>query len=444
VTAPDLPTLERDIECDVAIIGGGLTGLWTAWAIKEQDPSLSVTVFEAHTVGAGASGRNGGWMSAKTVGMRPVLAKGPAGREGVLAAETILERSLDEIVEILGADRIDAVRGGWLQLARSPSEWARLQSYVEKSRNWGVTEDHLRVLSTDEALERVRMSKVLGAIYSPDNYRIDPFKLVLAVADLARSVGAEIYIHSEVTGINSDKLTVGSHRVKANRRIVVATEGYSGWERGRKRRLLPMNSSALVTEPLTEEQWEAVGWEGQDGLSGSAHTYFYASRTADGRIAIGGRGKPYRFASAIDHEGRVDSQTVSALQRVLGEIFPQVELSPAHAWSGVLGASRDWSPFIDHEAHTRITRVGGYTGQGVTASYVAARAVADILGGKKTEFSSLPWVRPVPRNWEPEPLRWIGANGLYRVYALADWMEQKSGKPKTAWPALVADRIAGR
>ncbi|TDD90540.1 FAD-binding oxidoreductase [Saccharopolyspora karakumensis] len=439
------PRLDEDLNVDVAIIGGGLTGLWTAWVLKQRDPSLEVAVFEGEEIGYGASGRNGGWLSAKPVGMRRVLARGTSGRAGVLAIDRVLASSIHEIVEILGASEIDAHHGGWLEIARSRSELARIKHHLMDAQSWGVEPERVRLLGAEEVRNRVKVSGALGGLYSPDNYRVDPYKLVLAVANLAASSGAAIYTSSRVHNVTDGRrLRVGDFTVRARQHIVVATEGYSGRETGRSRSLLPMNSAMMVTEPLTDEQWRMVGWESAEGIRGVAHTFFYGQRTPDGRIAIGGRGHPYRFASKLDHDGRVDEKTVTALSNLLRDLFPQVSARPVHAWCGVIGVTRDWSPFVDTDPSNGITRVGGYAGQGLTASYVGARIVADLLCGKSTELTELPWVRPMPRRWEPEPLRWVGAHGLYKAYSIADRMEARRDTERTAWPARLADRIAGR
>jgi len=442
--APPTASMTADRTCDVAIVGGGLTGLWTAWALAQRDPSLSIAVFEAMDLGFGASGRNGGWLSAKPVGMRQVLQHQGGGRDAVITVERLLEQAMGDVVDILGADAIDAAHGGWLQVARSGSEQHRLESYLDKSRNWGIGDDSLTLLTAEQTRERVAVAGATGALYSPHNYRVDPAKMLFALARLVTGAGVEVYTRSPVSRIRPGALTVGTHHVTARRRIVIATEGYSSRQRDQRRRMLPLNSAMLVTEPLTAAQWAQVGWQQAEGLSGAAHTYFYGQRTADGRIAIGGRGKPYRFRSGFDHLGRVDQHTVSALRSVLTTLFPDTELQPAHAWCGVLGVPRDWTPFIDEDTSAGIIRAGGYAGQGLTASHLAGRIIADLISEPGSELTTLPWVRPAPRNWEPEPLRWIGANSLYRTYAVADWMEHRFGNQRTSRLAVLADTIAGR
>jgi glycine/D-amino acid oxidase-like deaminating enzyme len=442
-TPPSTHALTEDVAYDVAIVGGGLSGLWTAWSISRQDPSLSIAIFEAERLGFGASGRNGGWLSSKPVGVRRALQRGPGGRQAVIDMQTRLDRSTTEVVDILGANHIDSRHSGWTQIARSTSELRRLEKYVAEARRWDIDEASMRLLSRDEAYERFHATRIRGAIHSPHAYTLDPVKMVFRLADLVTDAGVTIYTQARVSEIAPGSLKVGPHRVTAGR-IAVATEGYTASQTGQHRRVLPLNSSMLVTEPLTDAQWDIVGWGHHDGLAGAAHTYFYGQRTGDGRIAIGGRGRPYRFGSATDTNGEIDLGTVDALMRVLDDLFPGLNTEPAHAWCGVLGVTRDWSPFVDYDASARMVRLGGYAGSGVTATYVAGLAAADLLLGRKTFLSTSAWVRPVPRVWEPEPLRWIGANGFYVAYSIADRLEALSGSGKTSIIARVADKIAAR
>ena len=438
---PPTVALDGDLDVDVAVVGAGLTGLWTSWALRQLDPSMSIAVFDAHQIGYGASGRNCGWLSAKPVGMRNVLAR-TAGRAAVVDVEQALRRSMHDVVDLLGADAIDARHGGALQVARSASQQRRLDDYLAYSRSWGVGEDQLRALSGRQAYERVRVAGLTGALHTPDNYCVDPVKMLFALADHVVGGGIEVYTESPVETVTAGVLRVRGHTVRARRRIVVATEGYTATQPGFRRNLLPLNSSMLVTEPLTDDQWKQVGWQYADGLSGSAHTYFYGQRTADGRIALGGRGKPYRFGSGFDDNGRVDQRTIAQLMATLAELFPDTPVTPAHAWCGVLGVLRDWSPFVDADTQPGVIRVGGYAGQGLTAAHLAGRTVADLVTGRRP--TAAPWVRRMPRKWEPEPLRWIGANALYRAYTVADLLEERSARPTTSRLALVANAVAGR
>jgi glycine/D-amino acid oxidase-like deaminating enzyme len=239
--------------------------------------------------------------------------------------------------------------------------------------------------------------------------------------------------------------------------VVRATEGFTATVAGAHRRLLPMNSSMVVTEPLPPSLWEALGWEGMETLRDGAHAYAYAQRTADGRIAIGGRGVPYRFGSRVDARGITPASTVEQLSGALRRLFPAVGeagVGIAHAWSGVLGVARDWCPAVVVERSSGggtggedggLAWAGGYVGDGVTTSYLAGLTLADLILGRETSRTVLPWVGHTSRAWEPEPFRWLGVRGIYGLYRAADRAEaRRPADSRTSRWALLADRISGR
>jgi glycine/D-amino acid oxidase-like deaminating enzyme len=211
-----------------------------------------------------------------------------------------------------------------------------------------------------------------------------------------------------------------------------------------RRALLPMNSAMIVTEPLSDQAWAEIGWDGYETLGDEAHAYMYAQRTADGRIAIGGRGVPYRYASGLDDRGAVPGPTVSQLTDILHRMFPATAASEiAHAWCGVLGVPRDWCAAVHLDKATGLGWAGGYTGHGVAASNLAGRTLADLVRGEPSELVTLPWVGHRSPRWEPEPLRWTGVHSLYSVYRAADRMESRKATPRTSALARVGDLISG-
>jgi glycine/D-amino acid oxidase-like deaminating enzyme len=208
------------------------------------------------------------------------------------------------------------------------------------------------------------------------------------------------------------------------RSVLRCTEGYTAALPGLRRMLLPMNSHMVVTEPLSTAAWQEIGWDGCETLSDEAHAYMYAQRTADGRIALGGRGVPYRFGSAVDHLGQTDQSTVAALTGVLRRLFPATASAKIqHAWCGVLGVPRDWCASVTYNAASGTGWAGGYTGHGVAAANLAGRTLADLVAGEQSPLTTLPWVGHRSRTWEPEPARWTGVHGLYALYRLADRLE---------------------
>jgi glycine/D-amino acid oxidase-like deaminating enzyme len=226
--------------------------------------------------------------------------------------------------------------------------------------------------------------------------------------------------------------------------VVRATEGFTAGLTGLGRRLLPMNSSMIVTEPMGPDRWAAIGWEGAETLADGAHAYLYAQRTADGRVAIGGRGVPYRFGSRTDRRGVTPPKTADDLTAGLHRLLPEtLGIDIAHAWCGVLGVARDWCPSVGVDRASGIAWAGGYVGDGVTTAHLAGRTLADLIVGRDTDLTRLPWVGHQSPHWEPEPLRWAGVHGIYGLYRAADRAEANDGDRTSVW-ARVADRISGR
>ncbi|MBO0802084.1 MAG: FAD-dependent oxidoreductase [Nocardiopsaceae bacterium] len=429
------PSLPGPEEADVCIVGGGYTGLWTAYYLKGLRPEWRVVVLEAVFAGFGASGRNGGWVTSELPGSRARYARGPRGVAGVRALEAALRDTVDEVGRVIAAESIpaDFARGGRLSVATSPTQLARLRDTLRQLRERGDGEDIYAFLERDELAERIAIAGALGALYAPHSARIQPAALAAGLADAAERRGVEIYEATPVSAI----LPPGAHGHQDTapvartafgdlraRSVLRCTEGFTTRLPGQRRTLLPMNSSMVVTAPLPADTWRQIGWDGCETLSDKAHAHAYAQRTADGRIAIGGRGVPYRYGSATDHRGVTDEPAARALGTALERMFPAVAGTPlAHAWCGVLGVPRDWCASVTYHPSSGIGWAGGYTGHGVAASNLAGRTLTDLVAGNSSELTALPWVGHRWRSWEPEPARWAGVHGLYALYRLADRLE---------------------
>jgi glycine/D-amino acid oxidase-like deaminating enzyme len=439
------PALEGPTEADVCIVGAGYTGLWTAWALRRARPGVRVVVLEADHVGFGASGRNGGWLSGLMAGNRDRLAAGPAGRAGVVALRRALQQAVDDVLAACAEEGIDAdqAKGGTLSIASTPAQLTRLRARLDDEREWGVGPEDAWELSATEVTSRVGVDRAVGGVFDPHCARVHPAKLVRGLADAAERHGAEIFERSPALALGEHRVETIAGEVRADW-IVRATEGYTAGLPGLGRELLPLNSSMIVTEPLGEDRWRQIGWDGLETIATGDHAYLYAQRTADGRIAIGGRGIPYRFRSGTDHRGATDPTTVAALGEAVGRLWPSAADVPvAHAWSGVLGVARDWCPSVGVDRRAGIAWAGGYVGDGVTASHLAGVTLADLILGEDTDRTRLAWVGHRSRRWEPEPLRWIGARGIYALYRAADRAES-DGRSRASILARVADTIAGR
>ena len=426
--APREP-LREPTEADVAIVGAGYTGLWTAYYLKRAQPSLRIVVLEDERAGYGASARNGGWLTGFFSGPARAYER-RRGRAAYAALQREMFATVHEVAQVLARERIDAelVEGGQLDVALHAAQATRLREHVRELRSYGFAECDLRELSREELQARVRVAGAQLATYSPHAARVHPAKLLSGLAQVVERSGVAIYEHTPVRALRPGEAQTDVGAVRA-RWVVRATEGYTASLRGLRRALVPMNSSIVVTEPLPASAWSEIGWDGRELLGDAAHVFAYLQRTADGRIAIGGRGVPYRFGSRTDGDGHTASATVQALRAKLAGMFPAAaDASIDHAWSGVLGVARDWCVTVDADSRSGLAWAGGYVGEGVAASNLAGRILRDLLLGERSALTELPWVGASPRRWEPEPLRWAAIRSVYALYRCADRIERRSGR----------------
>ncbi|GLW96110.1 FAD-dependent oxidoreductase [Microtetraspora sp. NBRC 16547] len=436
-------------EYDVAIVGGGYTGMWTAYYLKKAQPELRIVILEKEFAGFGASGRNGGWLSAEFAGSRERHAAA-RGRQAMIDLQHAMFTAVDEVIEVAASEGIDADihKGGLLHVATNPAQDRRLRAHLADLRTWGFAEQDMRLLDRDEMGERIRVSGALAAAYSPHCARIQPAKLAVGLARVVADLGVDVFEGTTVTEIRprtgaGKAAAVTDRGTVAAEYVIRATEGFTAGIKGQHRQWLPMNSSMIVTEPLPAEMWERIGWREFELLGDEAHAYCYAQRTADGRIAIGGRGVPYRYGSRTDVRGATQPQTVAALRKILTELFPATAAARIqHSWCGVLGVPRDWCSTVHVDHATGLGWAGGYVGSGVTTTNLAGRTLRDLVLRRDTELTALPWVGRQVRQWEPEPLRWIGVQLIYSLFRAADRRETRM--EHTSAYARLAGLISGR
>ena len=437
------PPLDGHADADVAIIGAGFTGLWTAYALLRSRPGLRVLVMDREIAGFGASGRNGGWLS----DLFPVpwerVARGAGGMAAALAMHRAMVGGIDDVARTLDREHIDAdlVRGGSLVVARTPLQAQVLRRRAGLSRSLEGDDLGLRWLGADGVLARVRVANAIGATYTPHSARIHPGKLVRGLARAVEGLGGRIL--ERTTAIE-----IGPHRVTTSRGVVTAstvvraTEAYTATLRGERRTLLPLYSLMIATEPLSRAAWSEIGWSNAETLSDGRHLIIYAQRTADGRIAFGGRGAPYHFGSRISPAFDRNVAVFAALEDALHDLIPATRSAAVtHRWGGPIGVARDWFPSVGIDRARGIAWAGGYVGDGVTASNVAGRTLADLILSRDTELTHLPWVQHHSRRWEPEPLRWVGVNAGVLAMRSADTVEWRTGRPSLR--ARTAMRLQG-
>ncbi len=435
------PELPADLSCDVAVVGAGFTGLWAAYYLLGLRPGLTVTVLEADIAGFGASGRNGGWCSAFFPWEESQLARrfGPRLARQLMAE---LHDAVDEVGRVAGAEGIacDFLKGGALHVALGPEHRAALRE--EARRVAAEPGAGPRVLDRAALAERVRIAGAIGAIEHPQCARLHPGRLVRGLARAVERRGGTIWERTRATAVEPGRPA----RIRTERgtitasTVVVATEAYRSQLPGRRRDLIPMTSTIVLTEPLPEAVWSAIGWAGAECLSSYRYSVDYLQRTADGRILFGGRGAPYRFGSRIPADLSRDRTTQAMLQEQARRWFPVLgEVRFTHGWAGVLGVPRDFMPSIDHDRAGGVIVAGGYVGDGVSTTNLFGRTVAELAVGESTERTGLPFVDHRSPRWEPEPLRWLGVRYMQRGLLAVDQRARRTGRPPSG--RTVAERI---
>ncbi|MEX1162060.1 MAG: FAD-dependent oxidoreductase [Nitriliruptor sp.] len=438
--------LDGSTQVDVAIVGGGLSGLWTAWYLLARDPSLRVLVVEAETVGFGASGRNGAWLS-PGVGVTPVeLARrtSPATARATLATMRATVTEIADVCRAEGLD-VDLRRGGILRIARGSHEVAPMRQGHDALRELGLAAD-LHLLDAEELATRVRVADAHGALFDPHGAVVHPGKLVRGLARRIEAAGGTIVEGTRVTEV-LPRTTASGPRVETERgsivadAVVLACEAWLPQLPGHARDVLPLYSLVVLTEPLDAATWDAIGWSQHEGLSSHRLTVDYLSRTVDGRILFGGRGAPYHFGSGVAPEHDAHDPTHAELQRLLSTWFPPLHgVRFAARWGGPLAMPRDWLASFTFDPRTSIGAAAGYTGQGVAATNLAGRVLTDLIVDGHTAHAELPMVGHRPRRWEPEPLRWLGARVVQHGLARVDARAAATGRPPTG--RSLAERLA--
>ena len=418
------PALSRSEDVDVAILGGGYSGLWTAYYLLRTQPGLKVAIVEKEIVGYGGSGRNGGWCSPRF----PLSAGALHKRFGEAAARATLravDESVEEIRQVCEREEIDAQfrAGGTLTLARSTSQLASIHASHAAYARLGLA-DRYQLLTPDEAAERIRVTKVQGALYTPDGASIHPGRLVRGLARAVEANGGTIYEQTPVTqfhGGATARLLTTNGELRAAKYIVLAGEAYLTRFPELHRSVLPVYSLICLTEPLSPEQWDRIGWQQGENVASARSSVVYLTRTADGRILFGSRGAPYAFASKISDEQDRHEATVQAIQGYVLDWFPSLAgIKFTEAWGGPVAMPSDWMPSVRFDPHTRIASIGGYTGQGVSTSNLAGRLLAGLLTDTSTGLETLPIAQHRSPAWIPEPLRWIVVRSMQQALLRID------------------------
>jgi glycine/D-amino acid oxidase-like deaminating enzyme len=416
------PPLEGEARCDLAIVGGGFTGLWAAVQALEEDPGRDVLLLERDAVAEGASGRNGGFVEASlTHGLENGLARFP---DEIGELERLGRENLAGLEAALGRYGIEAgyEKTGMLVVAREPHEVEELRGAVDELRRYGYTADWL---DAEEARGEVDSPTYRGAIWQRSGSAIvDPAKLAWGLADAAERLGARLHERTPVTAIRDVaggvELRTPVGTVTA-RRVVLATNGFPPLLRVIRRYVVPVYDYVLVTEPLSAARWADVGWRNRQGIGDAANQFHYYRPTEDGRILWGGYDAIYHFRNGVDPRLEQRQATFELLAGHFFETFPQLEgIRFSHRWAGVIDTCSRFCVMWGTSMRGKLAYAVGYTGLGVASTRFGARVALDLVDGLETERTRLRFVRSRPVPFPPEPMRWAGIQLTRRALARAD------------------------
>ena len=419
------PALKASLDVDVAIMGGGFSGLWTAYYLLRDNPGLDVVVLEQEICGYGASGRNGGWISPRYPSSITGLIE-QAGVEVARKTQLALYDTADEIARVCEAEGIDADYRptGILTISRGESQEAMVRTAYDSYIALGLGERN-RLLSPEELQDKVRVHGAGSGFQTTAGGTLHPAKLVRGLARAVERLGGVIHEKTAVTEVlPGGRLVTEGGEVRARKAVVTAGEAYISRLPGYRRALLPISSSIILTEPLTEAQWAEIGWAGGEGLSSQALTSNYLTRTADGRVLYGSRGVPYFYNSRIDDRA-LDNRTIyNHMHRALQAWFPVLAGAKiTNAWGGYLGIARDWAPTVTFDPATKVGQLFGYAGRGVATANLAARLLTGLITGKDAGVEYPPMFSRASPAWEPEPLRWLGVRYVQEAFQRIDQAE---------------------
>ncbi|WP_201466431.1 NAD(P)/FAD-dependent oxidoreductase [Janibacter melonis] len=413
-------SLRGEVRGDLAVVGGGFTGLWAALQAVEADPGRRVVVLEGGPLGFGASGRNGGFVShSLTHGLAQGVGCWPEEIETLerMGAENFAGLQAD--VARLGID-CDLHVPGELTLALDEHQVGTLREGYQLHRQHGAD---VTWLDAPSARERVDSPRYRAGMLDPTVGLVDPARLLWGVAAAARERGVEVFERSPVRVMERDgsgmRLRGDEGSVRADQ-VVLATGAYPALLRRVGAWVIPVYDHVLMTEPLSGEQLGSLRWHGREGLTDAGNQFHYYRLTADDRILFGGYDASYHYGGRIDAELE-QGASHDLLARHLLEIFPQLEgVRISHRWAGVIDTTSRFTPIFGTSHGGRVAYAMGYTGLGVASTRFGAAVALDLLSGAETERTGLSMVRDKPIPFPPEPLRYAAVQATRAAMARED------------------------
>ncbi|NEB80729.1 FAD-dependent oxidoreductase [Streptomyces sp. SID14478] len=406
------PALTGDERCDLLVVGGGYSGLWTALLAKERDPGRDVVLVEGREIGWAASGRNGGFCAASlTHGTANGLARWP---KEIKKLEQLGAANLDAIEDAVARYSLDCdfERTGELDVATQPHQVAELREYYAELSEAGLA-DGLELMDAQEVREQVASPTFQGALYDREGVAmLHPAKLAWGLKQACLDLGVRIYEHTPATRLASHASGLAVRtpygRIFAQT-AALGTNVFPSLVKRVRSYTVPVYDYALMTEPLTADQLASIGWKNRQGLGDSANQFHYFRLSADNRILWGGYDAIYPYGGRVREEYDHRPETYAKLAGHFFTCFPQLEgLRFSHAWGGAIDTCSRFSAFFGTAHAGRVAYAAGYTGLGVGATRFGADVMLDLLAGERTERTELEMVRSKPLPFPPEPFAYTG------------------------------------
>jgi glycine/D-amino acid oxidase-like deaminating enzyme len=414
------PPLQGELKVDIAIIGGGFTGLSTAYNLRKDDQGLSVSVLEGEVVGFGASGRNGGF-SMTLFGLEPAVTKAFFGHQRTVEAHRYMEQAVDYVDQLVKQNQLqsDYWFPGFLRAATTPGYARRIQHDLEILTSMGIT--GISWIEADQIRREVNSPRFLGGWWEPRSGLLNPAKQVRELKRLAMKFGVQVYEETPVLEIRRETdfiLATPLGKVTA-KKVIFATNAYSHLFPQLRRRQVPAFTHMIVTEPLSQAQLEPIGWVNRQGLEDARNLVHYFRLTVDNRLAMGGSNVSLAYGGDMHRD--LNQQTFADLERDTLWLFPHLKgVGFTHRWGGPVSVPIDMAPAIGFIGDERALYSLGCVGHGVSMTHLNGRTLADLAFERKTGLTDVWFVNRRMIPWPPEPIRMFASQVIRGYLRLED------------------------
>ncbi len=419
------PPLQGDLKVDIAIIGGGFTGLSAAYNLLKDDQGLSVAVLEGEVVGFGASGRNGGF-SMTLFGLEPAVTKAIFGHQRTVEAHRYMERAVDYVDELIKKYNIqsDYWYPGFLRAATTTGYVKRIQHDLDILTSMGIT--GITWIDSDQIRNEVNSPRFLGGWWEPRSGLLNPAKQVRELKRLAMQFGVHVYEETPVIEIQrgTDFTLITPNGKVTAVKVIFATNAYSHLFSQLKRKQVPAFTHMVVTEPLSQAQLEPIGWKNRQGLEDARNLVHYFRLTIDNRLTMGGSDVSLAYGGSMEHD--LNPHTFADLERDIIWLFPHLKgIQITHRWGGPVSVPLDMAPALGFLGDERAIYSLGCVGHGVSMTHLNGRTLADLALERKTDLTDVWFVNRRMIPWPPEPIRMVASQAIRGYLRLEDSMFER-------------------